>query len=419
MKKFTRFIALFIALISMTFSLIGCVDPSVHEPEAVFFLIGRQEHFPTVDIGNYSKEIFDICYNYGTVSYALMQGSPEIGAICNIDPPSITVDKEKRTQIANRETKKIIEEMSTIQPVREEVDILGSIKLASNDLKAKPESVKRLVIISNFISTTGLLDFTTGELIMQDPGYIADQLVAAHAVPDLSFVDSITIYGFGQTCGSGQAKLTDDFILRMKELYLAIFEAGGCDRNKVHLNDTPLENIVPSGLPHVAAVPVPDVTIAYAEPTAAPTAEPTATPLPTEEPLIEPVNLIEDLHFVGDSAELIDPDLAISKLEDVAEIIITHPECRFILIGGCAGDRSTEEDSFGWQLSCDRAKTIYDLLLLLGVPASQVDMIGRGSLAPRHVPGLGTGDAGRLNRVVWIYNIGSPEVQELMELIAG
>ncbi len=417
MKKSFKILAFLLAIIMIAISASACVGtkdpfPVDKEAEAVCILFGKQNHFPVVHADRLYKDIVNVCFNYGSVSFALMQGNPTIGGDITVDPPSMKVDREKRTQLARKSADEILEAIESAAPEREQVDVLASIKLGSDLLKSKTEPVRRLVLVSNMIGTTGLIDFSTGELINQDVGFIVDQLNSVHAIPDLSFVDSIRIYGFGQTCGSEQDSLTDDFKLKMKSLWLAVFEAAGCSEDKVLFDTTPLADIEPSGYPKVATVPVNEVTLVYE--TATPT--PTETPQSTVEPPIStPINLLEDVQFKENTAELLNYDEAVQKLTEVASIILEHPDSTFLLLGGCAGDVSTTYDSFGMRLSRDRANSIRALLISLRVPEYQLVAIGMGSLCINHSYGLGTGDAGSVNRVCYILNADTPTGQEVLK----
>ena len=413
MKKSLKIFAFLLALIMITVFASACTGTEDKEAEALCILFAKQEHFPVVLADRFEDIIYDVCYDYGSVSFALMQANPSVGGDFKVDPPTMKVDREKRTQLARRSADDILEAIESAAPEREEVDVLAAIKLGSDLLKCKTEPVKTLVIVSNMLSTTSLMDFSTGELIEQDVEYIVDQLETVHAIPDLSFIDSIKIYGFGQTCGTEQKKLTDDFKLKLKELWIGVFEAGGCSRDKVLFDTTPLEDIEPSGYPKVATVPVNEVTLVFT--TAAPV--PTETPQPTEEtPISTPVNLLEDVHFKENTAELIDYDEAIRKLADIAAIILEHPDSTFLVAAGCAGDISTAHDSFGMSLSRDRADCIRTILISLGVPEHQlVAAIGMGSLCINHTAGLGTGAAGSVNRVCYILNADTPTGQEVLK----
>lgn len=406
MKKSFKLLFFLLALAMIAVYATACTGsnsfPVDKEAEAVCILFGKQEHFPVVNAERFYKDIVNVCYNYGSVSFALMQSNPSVGDSITVAPPSMTVDREKRTQLARRSADQILEAIESATPEREEVDVLASIQLGSDLLKCKTEPVRNLVIVSNMLSTSGLMNFTTGELIEQDVEYVVSQLNAVHAIPDLSFVDSITIYGFAQTCGSEQDELTADYKHKLKLLWLGIFEAGGCSEDKVLFDTTPLEDIEPQGYPHVATVPVDEVTFPYL--TEAPVTE--GAPQLTEEPPIStPINLLEDVHFKEDSAELVDYNDAIRKLSDVAAIILEHPESTFLLLGGCAGDISTTDDTWGMRLSRDRAACIRSLLISsFGVPPHQLLAYGMGSLCVFHFDGLGTGSDGSVNRVVYIVN---------------
>ncbi len=413
MKKSFKLFAILLALAMIVIYASACSGIEDKDAEAVCILFGKQEHFPVIHVDRFYKKIVDVCYNYGSVSFALMQANPSVGGDKTIDPPSMTVDREKRTQLARKSADEILEAIESTYPEREEVDVLASLKLGSDLLKCKSEPVKTLVIVSNMLSTTGLLDFSTGELIEQDAEYIVDQLETVHAIPDLSFVDSVRIYGFGQTSGTEQEKLTDDFKLKLKELWSAVFEAAGCSEDRVFFDTTPLEDIEPSGYPKVATVPVNEVSLVYA--TAAPM--PTETPQSTEEPpLCTPINLLADVRFKANTVELLDYDEAVRKLSEIASIILEHPDSTFLLLGGCAGDTSTTYDSFGMTLSRDRADCIRALLISsLGVPEHQLMAIGMGSLCINHCDGLGTGEAASVNRVCYILNSDTPIGQEVLK----
>lgn len=413
MKKNFAFILTVSMLLSL--ALTACTGPweALAGPStAIVYLFGRHDHFPETSLSRIGDDVLRVCYNTGSVGAIVVDGECKNVRDFDIKPSETRVDDQKRYQIAKENASVIMSELAQMQAAAPEVDTVKAIQDGANMLSEKTADVRKLVIVDNMLSTKGIINHTDERLIYQEPEYIIDQLNDLHAIPDLSFVDELTIYGLGQTSGDLQPRLTDDYKNRLESFWLAFFEAGGCPKERVTIHRTPLTGDRPAEAQYVSVVPVRDVWIDSKDiptPTPAPTAAPTAEPV-----ISTPVNLLEDVHFHDDSAEIKNRAEALEKLKLLADTIISSPNT-FLLLGGCAGDSSTTSESWGMRLSQMRADAIRRLLIEeLNVPDTQLIAIGMGSLCLSHKNGLGVGREGEVNRVCWILNSDTPDGQAIL-----
>ena len=412
MKKTFAFILAVSILLSL--ALTACTGPwtALKGPStAIVYLLGRHDHFPATSLSRMSDDVLRVCYNTGSVGAIVVDGECKNVRDFDIIPSETRVDDQKLYQLAKEKTSVIMSELAQMQAAAPEVDTVKAIQDGANMLSEKTAAVRKLVIVDNMLSTKGIMNHTDERLIYQEPEYIIDQLNDLHAIPDLSFIDELTIYGLGQTSGDLQPRLTDDYKNRLESFWLAFFEAGGCPKERVTIHRTPLTGERPTDAQYVSVVPVRDVWIDSKDiPTPAPTAA------PTEEPVIStPVNLLEDVHFHDDSAEIKNRGEALEKLRLLADTIISHPDSTFLLLGGCAGDSSTTAESWGMRLSQMRADEIRRLLIEeLNVADYQLVAIGMGSLCLSHKNGLGVGREGEVNRVCWILNSDTSDGQAII-----
>ncbi len=79
--------------------------------------------------------------------------------------------------------------------------------------------------------------------------------------------------------------------------------------------------------------------------------------------------VLQGVHFDTDSAELKPESRAI--LDEAAEVIMSHPDTRWI-VAGHTDTRDTDEHNM--KLSQARAQAVYDYLVAKGVSSSQLEM---------------------------------------------
>ena len=120
------------------------------------------------------------------------------------------------------------------------------------------------------------------------------------------------------------------------------------------------------------------------------------------------------VQFVGDKAVFVDKEVAMSHIKELAEQLLMHPDNKVYVIGTTAsGNRE-----FCNQLSIDRAQTVTDALIVMGVPESQLIPMGLGFEDPWHIDDLD--DSGRQiesqacqNRKVLIVDVNGNDAKKL------
>lgn len=150
---------------------------------------------------------------------------------------------------------------------------------------------------------------------------------------------------------------------------------------------------------------------------------PSDTPISFEEVVFEEDNIFEEpvflteekIGFVADKAVFLDPDEANETLQPVAEYLVKHPSVSIVLAGTTAGDKDSD---FTLSLSRQRAETVKNALVELGVSADRIIAIGLGSEKdPWHVYNAGyDGSAASGNRKVVLLDASSERAASILEL---
>lgn len=110
------------------------------------------------------------------------------------------------------------------------MDLIGCITQASRQLLTdkKDDEPADMLIIASGLSTVYPLDFTNGYLFCE-PEDVVDALKEKQALPDLSFVESITWIGCGDVT-EPQKKLSYAQVDRLKNIWKAVLEECGCKK---------------------------------------------------------------------------------------------------------------------------------------------------------------------------------------------
>lgn len=299
-----------------------------------------------------------------------------------INPPDTWVDNTKRRQIAADNTQVILNQIATAEASTPETDTLTAICMAADVLQSKTEAKKFLCIDDSFLSTTGLLNFASSNLLEQDPDIIVEQLEERFAIPDLSGVD-VMVMGMGQTCGK-QTPLGSAYEHRLEAIWTAIFEAS--NYASLSIDHSPIGGDEPQTALSVSTVTVITDVLTFDKPEEAeteneiveeitPTLElPIETEKKGEQLLPEVVRFDETtVKFVGNSDTFENPELAAKTLEPVARLLQDYTNLNVILVGMTA---SVGGD--GIELSLKRAEAVKSILVEADVDETQIRCVGLG-----------------------------------------
>lgn len=375
-----------VLLLTICFTFAGCcIFPTAEpiEPVATVIVIGSHSNFPYQgSLSSLTDSIYDSCYTYGTVTIVVADGEPYLAADYTVKKPKANVDNSKRKMLAEKNTATIIKKISSYTAKTPELDTLSALALAADKLNASDCSVKKIILNDSCLSTTGLLNFASSQLIEEDPANIVKQLEDRKSLPNLSGVN-LEVIGLGQTSGD-QTALTTALKAQLTAIWQAILSSSGAT---VTINTTPLKATTESeqSLPAVSTITVIKDSLTLTVPTyveetsveeTTPTEETPVTPIETPvTPFIEEVVRFDEtsVKFKSNTAELADKDKATAALKPIGEILKNNPDLTVYLAGMTA---STGGD--GKQLSLERAKTVKSLLLDMGAKEKQVSCVGLG-----------------------------------------
>lgn len=371
-----------VLLLALCFTFSGCGKPI--EPVATVLIVGAHSNFPYQgSLSNLTDSIYESCYTYGTVTIVVADGEPYVAADYTVKKPKANVDNSKRKMLAEENTAAIVKKIFSCTAKTPELDTLSALALAADKLNASDCSVKKVILDDSGLSTTGLLNFASSQLLIEeDAESIVEQLVDRKSLPNLSGVN-VEVIGLGQTSGD-QTALTTTLKAQLTAIWQAILSSSGAT---VTINTTPLKATTESeqSLPAVSTITVIKDSLTLTVPTyveetsveeTTPTEETPVTPIETPvTPFIEEVVRFDEtsVKFKSNTAELADKDKATAALKPIGEILKNNPDLTVYLAGMTA---STGGD--GKQLSLERAKTVKSLLLDMGAKEKQVSCVGLG-----------------------------------------
>lgn len=352
------FILLAISILAM--SITGCSGPaqlsSEDTPSSLGLVLGIHENFRAIPTETLSNYIYDCAYSYGTCSTVIAEGKPSISSNHIIEKPSANINNAKRVQLADQNSTYILNEIASLKATTPEVDTLKAISVASESLNSLSSNCKKtMIIIDSGLSTTGLINFASTNVIDNSPDYIVNQLMEMHALPSLQGIN-IKWIGLGQTAGV-QTELSSSYKYKLQELWNSILTASGAS---VEFLGTPLPNVEPScELPSVTVVPVVEDCLTLE-----------ASNIP------DAVKFDEDssVKFKGDQAVFIDQRAAKEELKPIAEYLISTKKKMYIVgMTATHGDAAQRQ-----QLSLERSEACKKVLVDYGVSPSQLITVGLG-----------------------------------------
>lgn len=404
-----RILVLSAVLITIVSS-IGCIGSGSESasPVNIAFVLGIADGETVVDEG--ITELSSLPAQPGTdYAFISIEGEPSC-----IGEPATIQDYSDRgyTEVMMERLRSgiradIVSKLKEYKPSSPDIDMASAIDLAVRMVNSHAVEGRQniLVFYCSGRSTTGLINMAGTPVHKLDVDSSVSAVSEKMSV-DMSKIDKVIWYA----CGSfgGQSPLNPTETGRLKSFYNNLFKSLGLKSDIVFRQDlTKTEYYCFVGVP-VSTIDVEGTQSGLVDLPDA-TAEPTCVPLGET-----PVNLLEGLYFDADTAVLTNHDAALAKLEGIA-VQIKDSGNVYLLLGGCAGDTSIDENSWGMTLSRDRAYVVRDLLLELTVPENQLIVIGMGSKCLNHVPGLGTGIEGEVNRVCWILRADTSDGMEILQ----
>ena len=333
----------------------GCsADNAYSDPISMSILISHRANMERVPVTaeQVADRLYDTVFTYGDISLINCDGDPSPVFQTSIPDPGISgLSKSKLQSIADVYVRQLQEEMNAICAKRPEVDLLGAIRIAAQQLHNAPGEHVMLILDSG-ISTKSYIDMTTG-IFYADPEAVVEWLKKEHALPDLQ---GIHVEWYMPATASPQEPLSEDQKYRIRELWAAVLEASGA--KSISISEVTYGTDAPEGMPKVSCVDVAE---------------------PSEQPdILETVMLDESkVRFQGDCAEFADSEKATETLRETAALLLEHPENRVFVAGTTATSIIGDRD-YCKKLSAARAKKVCDILFAYGVPEEQLIPIGLG-----------------------------------------
>lgn len=411
MKKTISMIFVLACVFALVFNLSGCPGNGVKAPAekaAVCYIIASTANSKGLNFNSplVQDTVYSTVRNYGFIAVVNADGNPEIvhAASYDLDDKYKSASKEKLDMDARSKATNIVLSMQSIVADDPEIDYLESLRLAVRTLSSlNGYDTKSIVLIGTGLSTAGVMNFSNN-LISAEPETVVNLLNEKSEIPDFT---GITVYS--QQLGdvaAPQQELTNAQRIKLEKIYGGIVETGG---GTFIYND-------------IIANPV-DETKQY--PSVTPVNLPSDTPISFEEVVFEEDNIFEEpvflteekIGFVADKAVFLDPDEANETLQPVAEYLVKHPSVSIVLAGTTAGDKDSD---FTLSLSRQRAETVKNALVELGVSADRIIAIGLGSEKdPWHVYNAGyDGSAASGNRKVVLLDASSERSVSILETCA-
>lgn len=353
MKKFRSILLTLIILYVMSLLMTGCQEvPS----NGVCLVLGNHRYFPKVNLqaeAVYNK-IYSAAYSYGDCSIVVSDGQPFVSSSFNISKPDANIDNAKRKQIAKQNTEKIILSATRAVAKTPEIDTLKAISQGGKMLNGSSADSKELLVFDSGLSTTGLLNFASENLIEVEPSLIVDRLNELKAIPDLKGVHIIWT-GCGEVSGE-QHQLTESYKYKLKNIWEAILLSSGAT---VEFIDVPLSyNEAENELPHCSTITV------------------VQDSLELSGDIAKPIKFGEDtIKFLGDQAVYVNAADAKKALEPIATFLKENATKRILIVGTTA---SAGKDSSCLSLSFNRANACKKTLVEMGVKENQIETLGLG-----------------------------------------
>lgn len=293
-----------------------------------------------------------------------------VSVFCPDSTPSRVYENTYKSQASNdvyraRETQMWQEELSetlaNVRPDAGETDLLGTILLCARDLQASSDGTHTLAILNNGIQTCDPLDMSQDFFWSSSVEDLVNQLDELGYTTDLSQT-TVQWFYLGDCAGS-QADLSPQQVSFLQEFWQAYLSRCGAD---VTFHSDLLAGEAAQGTPSISPAPVIEGTLT---PTAVPQLEAPAAVTLDQTSLI----------FQPNSCNFADSAAAEATLTQAAAQLLKSADT-YTVAGSVALVRRSD-DASALRLSQQRAATVRDALVRLGVPADRLpNVVGLGTV---------------------------------------
>ncbi len=355
-KKNIRFFVLILSIFIVMNICSACVGESSQKQKkssASCILYGNTKNVGEPDSQVLLKEITQMANNKTDCSVIVIDGSPDYISYKNTIefPETFSFIKEENDNDFLNQVVSDIKRESI--PRTDEINIINALFAAEKTLSKTNISDKKIILFSSGISTDGILDFSKNpDLLNEKPKTIVKMLKENKSLPNLTGI-TVIWHGLG-VVEEPQENLTISEQKKLEKIWKSILEA--CNVN-MDDSDIKLDIGNMNDQEHIAQIKsnFPIVSVACF----------------TD----EIVFMEENIGFVEETAEFKNKEKAKRKLSAYVKFLKDSNYKQFYVIGSTASDGDNQGCI---DLSEDRAKAVKDVLVKLGVPASNLKIYGIG-----------------------------------------
>lgn len=412
MKKKNSMMITGLYILAVAVSLAGCgsqdgkKEKEALKKPAVCFLIANTANSQGINFNSplVQDTVLECANNYGFIAVINADGNSEVlvGESLDIDEKYKKASPERLEMDARNKATNILGVMETVIADDPEIDYLEALRLACRTMSSlEGYTSKTIIVLGTGLSTTGYMNFSNN-LILAEPETVADILEDKKAIPDFSGITSVCWQGMADTAAPQEA-LSPMQRSNLQDIWSAVIDRGN---GKLVPNDF-ISNPADTNTeyPPVTLVDLPIETPVKFE----------AEAFKKEENAFEvPVMLSEEqVTFVGDKSEYLNPEEAVETIKPIAEYLNQHEQVNILLAGTTAGD---EDNEYTFKLSKERAEAVRKTLIGLGVDEGRILTVGLASSDPWHISNVGDeGTMAAQNRKVVLLDSSTELAQEILK----
>lgn len=295
-------------------------------------------------------------------------------------------------------TRKMLAQISEYVPDSAEIDMAGAIEKGAHALRAQKADGREdiLILYCSGRSTTGRINFVSTPLSQLDAKASANA-VAMSMDADLTGV-KVLFYCLG-ACGGSQPPINAVEIRTMKDFYSNLFLLLGA-ASVEFMDQLPSDEVYCFAEP-VTPIPVQGETDGL-------------QPLPPADEEGCYVLTEERIGYEPDTALFRDAAAAEAALRPFADALLADPESKVVLYSTCSCSGDVENDAAA-ELARARTEAVVQVLMRMNVPRSRIIAL-QVSIEDDNLyqKGLGTGEAGSVNRKTVISFFDTPFAQTVL-----
>lgn len=309
-------------------------------------VVAGHANAPSLTTGVSAASAVDLAVDQGwTVSLVTSDGAPRATPLDD--------GRGSETEGGRRATRDhVTGAIAAARATTPQTDLLAALDVAGRELSGRP-GPRSVVVLDPGLSTTGAVDFTKPGTLDADPQELADTLDYQGVLPHLQDV-SVVFQGLGQTVAP-QPPLSPVLKTQLRLIWTAVARKSGA--TEVTAEPAPPAGAPAGDLPQVGVVAVGSGM--------------TCTPLAL-------TFAGGEFTYASDSAAFLDRAAAAEVLRPIARQLVDRNIA--VVLQGTYADVGTPDGRR--KMSNDRAQSVANALIGLGVPVAQLRVEGLGSAFP-------------------------------------